>query len=254
MDTGTRLRHAREARGLTIDALARETRVQARILSAIEQNDSSSIPPRPYGRGFVRAYASEVGLDPEGTVREFFSQFGLTDAGTPLSPGAPARSADRKTATGSRRWAWPVGAVVGYAIVGAIVILAGRWAMNNRGEAGAVGTAGASAPTAAAAATIGQQPVAPPAAAPPPASGLTIALEATAPAWVAATVDGRREVYRLLQPGERVNLKASREIAIRAGDAGALTWRVNGGAPALMGRPGEVRSVRVTPEDAGRTR
>ena len=66
MDIGTQLRNAREARGLTLDALSRSTRVQPRILSAIEQNDSMRLPPRPYGRGFVRAYASEVGLDSGG--------------------------------------------------------------------------------------------------------------------------------------------------------------------------------------------
>ena len=65
MDIGARLRDAREARGLSIDAVSRSTRVQSRILSAIERNDSMCLPPRPYGRGFVRAYASEVGLDPE---------------------------------------------------------------------------------------------------------------------------------------------------------------------------------------------
>ena len=75
MDTGARLREAREARGLTVDALARITRVPPRLLSAIERNELTVIPPRPYGRGFVRAYAAEVGLDPDEIVREYFGRF-----------------------------------------------------------------------------------------------------------------------------------------------------------------------------------
>ena len=123
MDIGTQLRNAREARGLTLDALSRSTRVQPRILSAIEQNDSMRLPPRPYGRGFVRAYASEVGLDPEGTVRDFFSQFALVSAAPAAAKNsiiAPARP----TAT-ARRWRFPLTAVLTSAVVGGLVILVG---------------------------------------------------------------------------------------------------------------------------------
>jgi cytoskeletal protein RodZ len=229
MDIGARLRHAREARGLTIDALSRSTRVQPRVLSAIEQNDSLSLPPRPYGRGFVRAYASEVGLDPDGTVREFFSQFAIPDAMPVVSEG---RTVDvpRSTAT-ARPWFWPVGAVAAYAAVGMLVILAGRWAMQSTAEPGAVATSGATVPAAAAA--VERHPAPAPVPLPAPAA-----------------VDGRRTIYRILQPGERVNLTAASDVTIRAGDAGALTWQVNGRAAVRMGESGKVRNVRVTPENA----
>lgn len=253
MDIGGRLRHAREARGMTLDSLSKSTRVQPRVLSAIEQNDSMSLPPRPYGRGFVRAYASEVGLDPEGTVREFFSQFGMAQGA-----GSDVRERDRlerSAATGAgvrkapaRTWLWPVGAVLGYVAVAALVIFTGRWAMHSGGEAGAVGTSGtAAAPVAAAE----RSPAAAPAA---PAAGVSVALEAQGPAWVTASVDGRRVVYRTLKPGERVTLDGTREVSVRAGDAGALRWRINGRDAGAMGRSGEVRTARVTRENAGRTK
>jgi transcriptional regulator with XRE-family HTH domain len=241
MDIGARLRQAREHRGLTIDALSKSTRVQPRILAAIERNDTVSLPPRPYGRGFVRAYASEVGLDPDGTVREFFSQFAPTED-VPMAvehQPAPERAAPE------RRWIWPVGAVVGYAAVGALVIIAGQWALQKSGEAGAVGTTGAAIP----AATSGVERQTAPA--PPPArAGVAILLDAQRPAWVTASVDGQRALYRTLQPGERVSLKGTREINIRTGDAGALLWQVNGRPAVPMGAPGEVRTARVTPDQA----
>ena len=49
--------------------------MQPRILTAIEENDLRSIPPKPFGRGFVRAYAREVGIDPERAVQDYFGQF-----------------------------------------------------------------------------------------------------------------------------------------------------------------------------------
>lgn len=240
MDIGSRMRHAREARGLTIDALSKCTRVQPRILSAIEQNDSISLPPRPYGRGFVRAYASEVGLDPDGTVRDFFSQFAV--AGPP-----PAVAEAPRAPAPSRPWAWPLGLALTYAAIGVLVILVGRWAFQARGESGAVGTTGGQPP--AAVGTVQRQ--SPPATVPPAAiAGLKIVLEARSPAWVTAVVDGERRLYRALEPGERVSLDGLREVTVRTGDAGALNWQVNGRPAAPMGRPGEVRTVRVTPDNA----
>src|SRR3954452_18189263 len=75
MSIGAQLRAAREAKGLSVGAIAQRIRVQPRVLSAIEIDDLSVVPPRPFDRGFVRAYADEVDLDPELTVRDYFAQF-----------------------------------------------------------------------------------------------------------------------------------------------------------------------------------
>ena len=83
MSIGAQLRASREARGLSIDAVAHTTRVQPRILAAIERDDVRAVPPRPFGRGFVKAYAREIGLDGDQTTRDYFAQFApvvLTDA------------------------------------------------------------------------------------------------------------------------------------------------------------------------------
>ena len=246
MDIGARLRQARETRGLTIDALSKSTRVQPRILSAIERNDSVSIPPRPYGRGFVRAYASEVGLDPDGTVRDFFSQFGLAnDSTTGVPPHATVAASREPT---PNPWVWPVGTVLGYALVGTLVILGGRLAFQGKGETGAVGTTGSAVPPVTA--PVERQPVAVPAP-PPPALGVTVLLEARQPSWVEATVDGQQTMYRMVQQGDRINVKGTRQIRLRIGDAGAVVWQINGGASVPMGQPGRVRTVVITPENAG---
>jgi cytoskeleton protein RodZ len=249
MDVGTQLRDAREARGLTIDAVSKSTRVQPRILSAIEQNDCAALPPRPYGRGFVRTFAAEVGLDPDATVRDFFSQFAPPEEPPPAvdaPPPLPERPHPSRSTSSSGRWLWPIGAVLGYAAIGALVIVAGQWLMAKAvAPGGAVGTTGSSVPSPAA--SMERRPAPAPAA---PAAVVDVALQADRPAWVTAVVDGQRTVYRTLQPGERVTLRGMREVSIRTGDAGALTWQVNNRAIGPMGQPGEVRTARVTPENA----
>ena len=242
MDIGTRLREAREARGLTLESLSKSTRVQPKVLAAIERNEVGSLPPRPYGRSFVRSYAAEVGLDPDETVRDFFLPF--APAEPPPGDVAEPRSA---RARGGQRWAWPIGAVLSYAAVGALVILTGRWAMQSQGGAAAADDARSPVPVATSGRVEPAQPVT-------RTTGVAVALEAQRAAWVTAAVDGERQVYRTLQAGERVSLKGLREVTVRVGDAGALLWQVNGRPAAPMGQPGEVRTVRVAPEPSERSK
>jgi hypothetical protein len=53
-----------------------------------------------------------------------------------------------------------------------------------------------------------------------------------------------------MEPGSTQVLKAGREIRMRVGDAGAVTWSVNGRALPPLGGAGEVRTVVLTPGSA----
>ena len=252
MNTGLRLRTAREAKGLTIDAIARTTRVQPRILEAIERNDSHALPPRPYGRGCVRAYANEVGLEPVGTVRDFFSQFTGAGAGAENPGGADAGPAETTMPGDARRRA-VFGTILTCGLALVFILFIGRGMLTSDSEPKPVGTSGAGqvAPASAAGAVSADTAgVTPAAAVAAPTAPLTVVLEATAPAWVNAVADGRRVVYRLLQPGERDELRAGEFIRVRVGDAGAVRWQINGRPAAAMGARGEVRTVTVTGANA----
>jgi cytoskeletal protein RodZ len=274
MDIGAQLRTAREAMGLSISALAERTRVPARALAAIELNDQSSLPPHPFGRGFVRTYAEEVALDPERTVRQYFAQF--------PAPHAPARAPVAHDAAGpswqpSATWGGMATAVAILLVVVAAAVVLGRRG-DSAVETGTVGTSGATPaapaaaddtkPTAAPHEAAPSLTATPPAASPPapssppssptsstpPAGAITVVLSMSRPCWVTATVDGRRAIYRVLQPGERPTLVAERGIAIRFGDAGAVAWTINGRDAGAPGTNGTVRDVNITPENAGSVR
>ncbi|QYC10200.1 helix-turn-helix domain-containing protein [Brevundimonas nasdae] len=68
---GLALRHARAQSGKTLAILAAETKVNARFLTALEQNDWSSLPSRVFAVGYVRAYAGALGLDEQLAVERF---------------------------------------------------------------------------------------------------------------------------------------------------------------------------------------
>jgi len=81
----------------------------------------------------------------------------------------------------------------------------------------------------------------------PSPGDLVVSMTFERPCWLTASADGTRVVYKTMEPGSTQVLKASREIAIRVGDAGAVAWTVNGRAQAPLGGPGEVRNVVLTP-------
>jgi cytoskeletal protein RodZ len=74
-DFGTRMRLAREQRGVSLRQIAEATKISVSALEALERNDISRLPGGIFSRAFVRSYAAEIGVDPEQTVREFLSQF-----------------------------------------------------------------------------------------------------------------------------------------------------------------------------------
>ena len=60
---GERLRVAREAKGLSLDDVARQTRIPVRHLEHIEREEWDALPAITYSVGFARSYANVVDLD-----------------------------------------------------------------------------------------------------------------------------------------------------------------------------------------------
>jgi len=59
------MRRARAARGVTLEAVSDGTRIALRHLEALERSDLDALPAGPFGKGYVRAYAKLLGIDPE---------------------------------------------------------------------------------------------------------------------------------------------------------------------------------------------
>jgi transcriptional regulator with XRE-family HTH domain len=99
MGIGERLRAAREAKGLSLEQVAAETRIPQRHLIAIEAGDFNRLPGRTYAVGFSRTYAKSVGLDQEDVANAVRAELDAhdDDGYRPASfePGDPARVPSR---------------------------------------------------------------------------------------------------------------------------------------------------------------
>ena len=60
--SGDMLRHAREQKNLSIEDIAKTTRIPQRHLKSIEAGDFTALPGRTYAIGFAKSYARAVGI------------------------------------------------------------------------------------------------------------------------------------------------------------------------------------------------
>ena len=72
---GPNLRRLRVKRGISLETIAAATKVHTDLWAGLERNDLSRWPAGIYARAYVRAYALEVGIDPDTTVDEFCRLF-----------------------------------------------------------------------------------------------------------------------------------------------------------------------------------
>ena len=93
---GDRLREAREAKSLSLEQVAAETRIQQRHLESIEASDFAALPSRTYAIGFTRTYARMLGLDEREALDDVRAELAQRDPDADdkpakFEPGDPAR-------------------------------------------------------------------------------------------------------------------------------------------------------------------
>lgn len=86
---GNTLREARLRLGLSLTDAQRATKIRARYLEALEQERFRMLPDAVYARGFLRAYAELLDLDPEPLLAELAAS--LAELEPPPPPPPPAR-------------------------------------------------------------------------------------------------------------------------------------------------------------------
>lgn len=251
---GAALRQAREHKGVSLRQIAETTKLSVPALEAIERNDVRKLPGGLFARSFVRAYAAELDLDVEQTVRDFFAQFPeLNELPPPATVNEPEPTLLERL---------PPGAVRAVA-VGVPVALLIAWVLLGWNRADdpppplaaerivvarpdvvrpqplrpasdvvpALGTVTGDAPSGRALA--------------PGASALTLHVVTRRPCWISVTADGREVVSRLFGAGEEEAVRAESELRVKVGDASAVSLRLNGSPVRPLGGPGEVVTVLV---------
>ena len=236
---GERLRQAREAKGLSLDEIAGQTRIPVRHLQHIESGDWEALPATTYSIGFVRSYANIVGLDGPALGAELRQQLGGARRPGPVSeyyePADPARVPPK--------WlALTAAAIAALLVIGYLVWRSGV----DDGRETRAGQEQQAPST---------QPAAPPAApAPQPqsAAGQPVVLTAAGPVWLRISEQGGGVIVeRTLAAGETLQVPpTAQRPMLRVGAPEALRVTVGQTVIPQLGPSGQpVGNVSLRPED-----
>jgi len=141
---GERLRSGREEKGASRVDVSQETKIAVHHLAALEYSDFKELPDVVHVKGYVRAYAEYLGLEPTAVLEEFLAEY---EAQCPSRGEDPRDEVVRRMSkmlggSQSRRSGrlLPVAAAGALVLVALIVWLGWLW-LGPDGESGALATA-----------------------------------------------------------------------------------------------------------------
>ena len=220
--TGQLLRRAREQKGMSLEDIAKKTRIPLRHLGSIESGDFDALPGRTYAIGFAKSYARAVGLSDAsiGTqLRTEMDEQGHGAYQAESSGYAPANP----SSIPPPYLAWTAGGIGVLVLVGYLV-----WRTLILNPADIAPMAETETPIEAASVDASAQSLQETASA--PASGGTVVLTATEPVWLKIyDAEGERLFENEMAAGDTFTVPAGADNPqILTGRPDALTVTIDG--------------------------
>ncbi len=250
---GETLKRERELRQITLREIAEATKINLRYLDALERNEFRHLPGGVFNRGFVRAFAQHIGIDPEAMIDSYLEEIRKQEARLQekdrdrarRAAGEPHRVPIAEPPSRPRLGPWIAGAIVLLAVaiaVGFLVIRPRRTAASHEPP-------------------VTSQAAEPGTAAPPPApadaEGMSVRIVLDRPVRGTIVCDGRLvHLLESLPPGALVDIQCREDLLLDADDAGALRVGVGGAEPAPLGAAGTPLAhhrIAAPPPREGRT-
>lgn len=255
---GERLKREREKRKITLDDVAKATKIGTRLLSAIEEEKFDLLPGGIFNKGFIRAYARHLGLNEDQTVADYTEAYLAShpQESTAVDPEAEGRKileqrAQRVQQERRRMERIPWGkAAIALLLVAFGVALWGSYSRYTKPVNDAAGkkpkvakpeemrsqASPKSLPesTASQANSSADDQSIPAAAnktqeAEAPAAGtFRVAIHAREDSWIHIQIDGKDLPEDTLTAETQKSIQASNQLVIRAGNIGALDFWFNG--------------------------
>ena len=235
---GEELRRNRLVREVSLESIASATKISKRHLEALERSDFAHLPAPVFTRGFIRAYAGYLGLDPDEMVNAYLSDTAAVSSRLETKTEASV-SRPRSVAI------LPVAA----AVLGVGIVLAGvAWRAAHRVRPASTKTV---LPPVAASPFIREIPKAAAAPAPgvpgsAPSAPLALSLKFQEDCWIELFGDERLLFSGMLKKGEDRTFEAQSDFRLTLGNARAVTVAVNGRLLPPLGGAGQVvRDLRI---------
>jgi cytoskeletal protein RodZ len=229
-ELGSRLRHFRTEQSLPIEEVAARTRIQARLLNAIEEGRLDQLPEPVYIKGFIKRFADALGLN----GAEFASTFPIGAAIQFIKPSW--RHLPAAQLRPIHLYLLYICLVIG--AVSSLSLLVNRSAQ----QAQQLPLPNNSQPTksqenteplklAKVTQSIGD------------GKSIQVGITLKAQSWIRVVADGKTEFEGVLPEGTQRTWVANQKLIVRAGNAGGVLVEFNDESVKQLGAPGEVQEV-----------
>jgi cytoskeleton protein RodZ len=239
---GEELRRERVIREISLEEISAATKISLRLLTALEASDVSRLPAPTFTRGFIRAYARHLGLDPEEMVNAY-----LQDVKSAVTLEAPSGKKGRSRSRFLRGRRATAGTIVGG--VTTILLFLGLIASPERRPlpsrpriappAEPVAFKNVSLSTEPAPA-IREDPAPVEPQVEEPAARVSLLLECDEDSWAKLTADGETVFSGLIRRGESRRFEAREGFRLTLGNAGGVRVTIDGRPLDRLGGDGEV--------------
>jgi len=257
---GSYLRKEREARNFSLEEISSSTKIRKGILSAIENDDYTLLPPPVFVKGFLRAYANYLGLDCGEVMKKYKEVAG--------------RYAEEEEEVGQQKRGRPFLkafsiplAAIGIVLLVIVYLISTRPSQTAKKEEAVSPPQSAAVPEKKSAETPAE-PVSvpekikeqePPSVFSQQGSGITVAegsevkklnlvFKVREETWVGFRLDDEKSSQVLLQAGGSYVLRADRIIRLKIGNAGGVALFFNEKELPGQGTSGEVVRLTLTEE------
>jgi cytoskeleton protein RodZ len=235
---GERLKREREMREVSMDELTKATRISARFIEALENENWERLPGGVFGHGFVRTIARYLGLDEEALLGEYDL------ARSEKSPAAIAKPEERIPSP--PKWV-PVAAVLILILMIVGIFYGGRNVWRRYAAYRRANSSSLSSPA---------SPPAPLDSSNASASGSTpaitrldLSVSTSAATRVRVLADNNLLLDTDLPAGETRHFSANQQFEVSAGDSSAVLLELNGQAMPPLGAPGSSGTIVLSQKD-----
>jgi cytoskeleton protein RodZ len=228
---GRYLRAVRLEKGIDLQTVAAGTRIAPRILTHIEEEDQGQLPAEVFVKGFLRAYARQIGVDGDDVVARYLSCLERRPGPEILRAPTVERAA--------HFWLRLIAALLGLATIMAMTLVVTQSTLSPPPKPAGENTP-RPAPVSAALPAPSTAATPPPASVPASGEGYALEVLTLAPTWLKIIVDDRAPEEYSLKAGDRMDFKARSGFRLLIGNAAGVELTLDGNPVAMPHRAGRV--------------
>jgi transcriptional regulator with XRE-family HTH domain len=243
---GKELQKEREARGISLKDISLQTKIGLRYLEAIEEDQLDFLPGGFFTRQILKAYISAIGLNPAEYLPRY-EESGLIPGEVPATP-SHVKLEKKKKEIRIDRIIWISLTIIVLALFVFLIYLSITGSRKNIEARKSVQAVRAEVviPAEEQLAQT-ESEVITPEPLPQAVPGLNLELNFNEDCWVQVYADGNLIVDGLKLEGFKIQVRAESELILNLGNAGGISYSLNGQPGKPLGKRGAVvKNIRIT--------